>query len=374
MSSINIDSIDKSDLELVPYREKIEDVAFKTESISYIRDVWKRFKRDRVTQVAGSAILVILIMAIIGPFLNDHDPLHQIPHWQFLPPRIPGIENIGIFNGTRVMNIQESSLADFGDSIIAIVSEFEIAVRGGNVRMLEVRVNMYNHIGANDTYFWFGSDALGRDVFTRLWNGARISLLMAFSVSMITLSIGFVVGSICGYYGGWVDMIIQRCMEIIGYIPQIPLFILLILRFGASIQTMIMVFVLTGWLGIANGVRIQFYRFKNREYVLASRTMGASDPRLMFKHIAPNAIGTIITQVILVIPFVVFAEAGLSYLGLGVQPPATSIGLLLVDGQNNLRDNAFLIGPPSVVIITLMLAFNLFGNGLRDAFNPSLRQ
>ena len=191
---------------------------------------------------------------------------------------------------------------------------------------------------------------------------------------MINLTIGLIVGAICGYYGGWVDMLIQRLMDVVGNIPSLPLTILLIMLFGSGILPLVLVFCLTGWMGTANGVRMQFYRYKNREYVLASRTMGSSDARTMARHILPNAVGTIITQCALSVPNVVFQEAGLSYLGLGVQAPNPSIGMLLSDGQKALLDYPFMIVAPGVVIVLLMLAFNLMGNGLRDAFNPTLRE
>ena len=233
---------------------------------------------------------------------------------------------------------------------------------------------MYKYKGADDVYYWFGSDALGRDLFSRLWQGTRVSLILAFAVVAINLTIGLIIGAICGYYGGWVDLIIQRLMDVIWNIPALPLTILLIMLFGSGILPLMLVFCLTGWMGMANGVRMQFYRYKNKEYVLAARTMGASDARIMVRHVLPNAVGTIITQCALSVPNVVFQEAGLSYLGLGVQAPNPSIGMLLSDAQKALLDYPFMIVSPGFVIVFLMLAFNLLGNGLRDAFNPTLRQ
>ena len=163
-------------------------------------------------------------------------------------------------------------------------------------------------------------------------------------------------------------------MDIIWNIPSLPLTILLIMLFGSGILPLVLAFCLTGWMGNANSVRMQFYRYKGREYVLASRTMGASDLRLMFRHILPNAVGTLITGCALSVPSVVFQEAGLAYLGLGVQAPNPSIGILLSDGQKVLLDYPSQLVFPGIVIVLLMLAFNLLGNGLRDAFNPSLRQ
>ncbi len=362
------------ELSLVERKEKIFDAEFKTESVSYGKDVWRRFCSNKVTIVSTVIILLIVVMAIIGPNLSPHDYLTQNLSLQNLPPRIPGLEKLGIFDGTRVISIQESSLEDYEYCLVEDLGSYEVSSAFGTGTMRRIRINMYQYVGADDEYFWFGTDALGRDLFSRLWQGTRVSLILAVAVVAINLTIGLVVGAICGYYGGWVDLIVQRLMDIVWNIPSLPLTILLIMLLGSGIVPLMLVFCLTGWMGTANGVRMQFYRYKNREYVLASRTMGSSDVRTMARHILPNAIGTIITQSALSIPNVVFQEAGLSYLGLGVQAPNPSIGVMLSDGQKALLEYSYMILPPSVVLVLLMLAFNLMGNGLRDAFNPTLRQ
>lgn len=354
--------------------EKIHDVEFKTEAVSYIKDVWRRFKRDKVTVTATVIILLIVFMAIIGPGMSKYDYLEQNLALKNMPPRIPVLEDIGIMDGTRVLTVQVSNLDNYADCIVKELDRFTTSSAFGKSEMAKIKVDIYKQRGAEDVYYWFGTDNIGRDLFSRLWQGTRVSLIMAFSVVAINLSIGLVVGSICGYYGGWVDLIIQRIMDVIWNIPSLPLTILLIMLFGSGITSLVLVFCLTGWMGTANSVRMQFYRYKNREYVLAARTMGASDIKIMFRHILPNAIGTIITSCALAVPNVVFQEAGLSYLGLGVQAPNPSIGMLLSDGQKVLMDYPYMILFPSIIIIALMLAFNLFGNGLRDAFNPNLRQ
>lgn len=354
--------------------EKIHDVEFKTEAVSYMKDVWRRFKRDKVTVTATLIIILIVFMAIIGPGISKYNYLEQNLALKNMPPRIPVLENIGIMDGTRELTVQANNLAEYEAFMVGEPEYFETASAFGKAEMAKIRVNVYKQRGADDVYYWFGTDNIGRDLFSRLWQGTRVSLIMAFSVVAINLSIGLIVGSICGYYGGWVDLIIQRIMDVIWNIPSLPLTILLIMLFGSGITSLVLVFCLTGWMGTANSVRMQFYRYKNREYVLAARTMGASDVKIMSRHILPNAIGTIITSCALAVPNVVFQEAGLSYLGLGVQAPNPSIGMLLSDGQKVLMDYPYMILFPGIIIIALMLAFNLFGNGLRDAFNPNLRQ
>jgi len=364
----------KGQFEQIVREEKIVDAAFRTESVSYGKDVVRRFLHDKVTVVASVVILLIVAMALIGPGWSHYTYLEQDRELLNMPPRIPVLENIGLFDGTRVISIKKSSLEEYEPYVKKNYGEFKTTSAFGTSTMYKVKVDMYAYKGVPDQYFWFGSDNLGRDIFARLWQGTRVSLVLALAVVVVNLSVGLIVGAICGYYGGWIDMIIQRLMDIIWNIPSLPLTILLIMLFGSGILPLVLAFCLTGWMGTANSVRMQFYRYKGREYVLASRTMGASDMRLMFRHILPNAIGTLITGCALSIPGVVFQEAGLAYLGLGVQAPNPSIGMMLSDGQKVLLDYPTQLVFPGIVIVLLMLAFNLLGNGLRDAFNPSLRQ
>lgn len=372
--SSEILNMPKSQFELIEIKEKITDVAMRTESVSYGKDVVRRFLRSKVTVVASVIILAIVLMAIIGPYLSPYTYLEQDLTMQNVPPRIPGVEKLGIFDGTTTMDIQVDRYEEYEPYIVENYGEYDTVSVFGAARMCKVKINVYAMNGEPDKYYWLGTDGLGRDIFARLWQGTRVSLLLALAVVAINLTIGLIVGAICGYYGGWIDLIIQRLMDIVWNIPSLPLTILLIMLFGSGLLPLVLVFCLTGWMGVANGVRMQFYRYKNREYVLASRTMGASDVRVMFRHILPNAVGTIITQCALTVPSVVFQEAGLSYLGLGVQAPDPSIGMMLSDGQKTLLNYPFQIISPGIVIVLLMLAFNLLGNGLRDAFNPSLRQ
>ena len=367
-------NLPKEQFEIIERKEVITDMAFKTESVSYGKDVLRRFLHDKVTVVAAVIVGLIVVMAIVGPYMSGFTYLEQDLSMKNMPPRIPGLEKLGIFDGTQTMDIKKSSLETYDPYIVKNYGEFETSSAFGKAIMYRVKVNMYSLNGMPDTYYWFGTDTLGRDIFSRLWQGTRVSLLLALAVVTVNLTIGLIVGAVCGYYGGWIDLIIQRLMDVVWNIPSLPLTILLIMMFGSGILPLVLVFCLTGWMGNANSVRMQFYRYKGREYVLASRTMGASDLRLMFRHILPNAVGTIITGCALSVPSVVFQEAGLSYLGLGVQAPNPSIGMLLSDGQKVLLDYPSQLVFPGIIIVLLMLAFNLLGNGLRDAFNPSLRQ
>ena len=221
-----------------------------------------------------------------------------------------------------------------------------------------------------------GTNNVGKDIFTCLASGARFSFILAIIVASVNLFVGAIYGSIEGYYGGKTDLIMERIVDLLASIPFMIVITLLKYHLNAShILILFISFFLTGWTGMAGRTRMQFYRFKNQEYVLVARTLGAKDSRIMFKHIFPNAIGTLITSSVLVIPGVIFSETSLSYLGIINLSTGnlTSVGTLLATGQTFLFTYPHMILFPAIFISLLMLSFNLFGNGLRDAFNPSLR-
>lgn len=230
--------------------------------------------------------------------------------------------------------------------------------------------------GINKPSFLLGTNDVGKDLFTCLANGARFSFVLAVLVAVVNLFVGAIYGAIEGYYGGKADLIMERVCDILSAIPFMIVITLLKYHLKAShVLVLFISFFLTGWIGMAARTRMQFYRFKNQEYVLVARTLGAKDSRIMFKHIFPNAIGTLITGSVLVIPSVIFSETSLSYLGIIDLNTSsiTSVGTLLAKGQDHLFTHPHMIVWPAIFISLLMLSFNLFGNGLRDAFNPSLR-
>lgn len=220
--------------------------------------------------------------------------------------------------------------------------------------------------------FIFGTDANGYDVFTKALNSLKTSLLIAIISSAVCLAVGLVWGSVSGYFGGNVDIVMERITDIINGVPWIVMMTLIILLLGNNVVTFAIALIMTGWIGTATRTRMQFYRFKGREYVLASRTLGASDARLIFKHILPNGLGTIVTGSVLMIPGCIFSEATIAYLGLGLKG-LDSFGVLLSDNQQYLGTHPALIVYPAIIISLLMISFNLFGNGLRDALNPALK-
>ena len=257
-------------------------------------------------------------------------------------------------------------------------------VSGGDV---EVRINYYeyyifNHSyvlkdGITEPYFPFGATSSGRDLLTCLASGAQFSFIFAISIALVNMIIGAIWGAVAGYYGGAIDLAMERITDVLSAIPMMIVITLLKYHMKESSQILIMFlsFIATGWIGMASTVRMQFYRFKNQEYVLAARTLGAKDFRVMFKHIFPNSLGTLVTSCALVIPSMIFSETSLSYLGI-INLEAgniTSVGTLIASGQSQMTDYPHAAMFPSIFLALLMLSFNLFGNGLRDAFNPTLR-
>ena len=253
---------------------------------------------------------------------------------------------------------------------------------------IEIRAEYYEYYiyqhnevlkdGIEEPLFLFGTTETGKDIFACLAYGARFSFVFAIVVALANFIFGVIWGSISGYFGGKIDLFMERFAEILGAVPTMIVITLLKYHMGTSSQALVLfiAFFATGWIGMAGRTRMQFYRFKNQEYVLAARTLGARDTRIMFKHIFPNGLGTIVTSVALVIPSMIYSETSLSYLGI-INLEAgntTSVGTLIAAGQKSIMANAGYVALfPCVFLVLLMLSFNLFGNGLRDAFNPSLR-
>ena len=363
------------DFQFVQVDEKIYDQKFEGKPIGFFMDAWLRFKQNKASVLAAIIIVFIVLMAIFAPMFARYGYREMHTSFGMLPPRIPVLEDYGIFDGSKVIEIQKSKLSAYEEkgAVMEILEEYTWNYRKKEIPMVRVKVSQYMLVGAADHYFWFGTDNVGRDLWVRMWRGARISLLIGFCSVIINCFIGVVYGSVSGYYGGKVDMLMQRIIEVLGGVPFQVMAILFVLFLGAGISSFILVMIITGWIGMSRMIRAQFYRYKDYEYVLASRTMGARDRTLIFRHILPNAIGPIITQATFAVPSAIFSESFLSYLGLGIQAPEPSIGVLLSEGQGYLTTDPHLTLFPALVISALMLAFNLFGNGLRDAFDPRMR-
>ncbi|WP_313892488.1 oligopeptide ABC transporter permease [Psychrobacillus sp.] len=309
-------------------------------SLSFWQDAWLRIRKNKAAIVSIFILVFILIMAFVGPMISPHDAETQTITHANLPPKVPGFEKLGFLDGVGTMAGKEVDLYE----------------------MKKV-----------DTYYWFGTDGLGRDMFSRVWEGTQISLFIAFMAALIDMIIGVAYGGVSAFYGGRVDDMMQRVVEILYGIPTLVIVILMILFMEPGVTAIIIAITITGWIGMSRIVRGQVLRYKNQEFVLASRTLGASNPRIITKHILPNILGIIIINTMFTIPGAIFFEAFLSFIGLGLQPPAASLGTLINDGYKLVQYQPHILLFPSIILSLLMIAFNLLGDGLRDAFDPKMK-
>ncbi|WP_445236740.1 oligopeptide ABC transporter permease [Exiguobacterium sp. USCH10] len=309
-------------------------------SLNFWQDAWMRLKKNKAAIISLSIILILVALALFGPMLSGRDAYEQNISQAKLPPKVTGLEWAG-FDG--------------------------MATLGGR------DIDFYEQKNVEEN-FWFGTDYLGRDLWSRIWEGTRISLFIGFVAAIIDTIIGVAYGGISAYFGGRTDNIMQRIVEILTGVPNLILIILFILIFDPGVFTIILAMAITGWIGMSRLVRGQILKLKNQEFVLAARTLGASSTRLIFKHLIPNTLGAIIITLMFTIPSAIFFEAFLSFIGIGLQPPQASLGTLINDGYKELRTFPFLLIIPSVIIVLLMVSFNLLADGLRDAFDPKMRK
>ena len=222
--------------------------------------------------------------------------------------------------------------------------------------------------------FWFGTDEFGRDMWTRVWAGTRVSLYIALLAALLDMFVGVTFGAVSGFLGGRVDDVMQRIIEILNGIPSLVVAILAMVIFEPGILTITIALGITGWTFMARIVRGSMMQLKEQEFALASRSLGASGTRLVWKHLIPNSLGPIIVSLSFTIPDAIFAEAFLSFIGLGIQVPEASLGSLIDDGAGQIRFFPYLLWLPSVVFCLIMICFNLLGDGLRDALDPKMRK
>jgi oligopeptide transport system permease protein len=309
-------------------------------SLSFWQDAWLRVRKNKGAIVSMVLLVLLIILAFVGPHINHYGFNNQDLSKSNLPPRIQGLEKIGIFDGTSTLAGQ--------------------------------KVNLYEQKGIKD-YYWFGTDSLGRDLFTRVWKGTQISLYIAFLAAIINMVIGVAYGAISGYYGGKVDNIMQRIIEVLSGIPDLIVVILMILILQPGILSITLALTITGWVGMARVVRGQMLKLKSQEYVLAAKTLGEKNGKIIFKHLIPNMASVIIINTMFIIPNAIFFESFLSFIGLGLQAPTASLGTLIEDGYKTLRFLPYQMMFPGAILSLIMIAFNLLADGLRDALDPKMR-
>lgn len=314
-------------------------------SQSFWKDVRVRFFHKKSAVFGLVLIIIIVLLAAFGPGMNDYTYSAQNLDQKNFAPRVPILEDIGIFDGSETIS----------------------TTTGGKT------VNNYIEKGKTDVYYWFGSDLYGRDIWTRTWEGARVSLIIAVAAAIIDMVIGMSYGLISGYFGGRVDMIMQRILEIANGIPRLVIVTLLLLVLQPGMVTIIFALMLTEWVGMSRIARAEMLKLKDQEFVLASRTLGAGSFFIIFKEVLPNIIGPIITQVMFSIPTAIFTEAFLSFVGLGIPVPQCSLGSLISELYNSFTTHPYQIVPPIIVMSLLMLSFNLVADGLREALDPKMK-
>ena len=356
-------------------RDWKSDERFTTEPIGFYQDALRRLLSNKVSVVSLTAILVIILLSLIVPNVTGYGYTEQNVKQKNLPSKVPVLEQLGFLDGTRVLtNIKKSSISDTKRYPEGCVLEVIREYRAGKQDVVDVKVDYYKYCKVPEgEYHWMGTDYLGRDIMTRLFRGTRISLMIAFLSVVTNLIIGVIYGSVAGYYGGRVDMFLTHLAEVLDGLPYIVVTILFMLWLGSGMLSIILALTVTGWIGTARLTRAQFYRYKGREYVLAARTLGVPDKKLIFRHILPNTVGPLITRAMIAVPGAIFSESFLAYIGLGIKPPAPSIGILLSEGQKVLLQYPNQTFFPALLISVLMIAFNMLSNGLRDAMDPSRR-
>jgi len=235
-------------------------------------------------------------------------------------------------------------------------------------------IDLKNVLAQPSGEHWFGTDQLGRDVFSRMIWGARISLKVGFVATGLAILIGMVLGAVAGYYGGWIDATIMRFVDVMLCFPTFFLILAVIAFLEPSIWNIMIVIGLTGWMGVTRLVRADFISLRERDFVRAARAAGANDARIIFMHILPNALASILVAATLGIAGAILTESALSFLGIGVQPPTPSWGNILTAGKDNIDIAWWLSLYPGLAILITVVGYNLLGEGIRDASDPRLKR
>lgn len=354
-------------------------------SRTFLQDATRTFFKNKLAIVSVVVLLIIIVMSFIGPGMNEYGYDDQDVIRGTFPPRIAALDEVGWlpfdgthsaeFSGDTVEQATQKAILRYDNKEEFI--DIEVVDKGNgsnNSAVVEAEFHIYQAKGYEDSYFWLGTDNLGRDQWTRLWQGTRISLYIAFLAAAIDLVIGVAYGGISGYAGGRVDNAMQRILEVLVGIPNLVVILLMIIILQPGIISITIALTITGWVGMARIVRGEILKIKNMEYVLASRTLGTKASKIITKHLMPNISGVIIINTMFTIPAAIFFEAFLSFIGLGLVPPEASLGTLIDNGFDYIRIYPFLLLYPAIVISVIMIAFNIVADGLRDAFDPKMHK
>ncbi len=321
--------------------------AYASNNIVYVDDAitsrasWKEtlhvFSKNKGAIVGVIFIAIMVVLAVFGPSFNEYTYDFQQMDKQNMPPRIPGVEKLGIFDGT---------------------------LNGKNI---------YEMKNCSE-YYWFGTDALGRDLFTRFCQGTRISLIVGIVSALLDILIGVSYGMISGYYGKRVDLIMQRIAEIISGIPTLVTVSLLVVVLKPGLGSIIIAMSISGWIAMSRLVRANTLRLKNMEHIMASKTLGTNTFHILFTEMLPNIISSVIVMAMLSVPNAIFMESFLSFIGLGIPAPQASLGSLINDGYNHMMMFPYQLAIPAVLFSLLIISLNLVGDGLRDALDPKQKR
>lgn len=361
-------------------------------SRTFAGDVWYRF-RKKSTAIAGFVIIVILlILSFAGPLFTKYSYSDQNLEVVNIPPLMKVFDNPDggywyITQSLKVLKVNEdgtlgNQLEKLYDDDAQKMTVFddngkEVGLYYGSKPYLiadpETRT-VYSQSHVWNKSYLLGTDSLGRDIFTRLMYGARISMMVAFIAAAVNMVIGVLYGGISGYIGGTVDTVMMRVVDIISTIPLVLYVILIMVFLGDGLQSIIIAIGSVYWVDMARVVRGQVLSLKNQEFVMAAKSIGTSTGHILMRHLIPNALGSILVTVTMLIPSAIFMEAFLSYLGIGIKPPLASLGTMCNDAMEALKTCPYQLFIPALVICVIMFAFNFVGDGLRDALDPKLKK